>query len=263
MNPLFTIITATYNADSAIRATLDSIASQSCGLFEWVVVDGASSDDTLAIVREASIPSTRIISERDRGLYDAMNKGIRTAKGDYLIFLNAGDAFHSPDTLQTIADAILKEGNDYPGVVYGQTQLVNDQRQRIGDRHLTAPEILTFESFAEGMVVCHQAFVVLRKLARPFNLKYRFSADYDWCIRILQRSRRNVYIPAITIDYLYEGLSTKNRRKSLTERFRIMCKYYGTLPTLLRHLSFVPRFIRHKAEIAKAVKSKKQHSPSR
>lgn len=253
MNPLFTIITVTYNAASTIRPTLGSIASQTCRLFELIVVDGASKDDTLEIVKEASIPSTRIISERDNGLYDAMNKGINAAQGDYLIFLNSGDAFHSPDTLQTIADAILKEGNDYPGILYGQTQLVDSGRARLADRHLTAPEQLTFKSFAEGMLVCHQAFVVLRKLAPAFNLDYRFSADYDWCIRCLRKSKRNVYIPEITIDYLYEGLSTKNRRKSLMERFRIMCKYYGVFPTMIRHISFIPRFLRHRRTINKAL----------
>ncbi len=254
MNPLFTIITATYNAEETLRPTLEGISSQTCRLFEWIVVDGDSSDRTIDIARSATLPSVRIISEKDRGLYDAMNKGIKAAKGDYLIFLNAGDSFHSPDTLQIIADAILKEGNDYPGIVYGQTQLVDADRHRLGDRHLTAPEELTFKSFSQGMLVCHQAFVVLRKLAVPFDLSYRFSADYDWCIKILRRSRRNVYIPSTTIDYLYEGLSTKNRRKSLGERFRIMCKYYGTVPTIIRHLSFIPRFLRHKAKMDKALK---------
>lgn len=253
MNPLFTIITATYNAATTISPTLESIASQTCRLYELVIVDGASSDSTLDIVKKSGIESLRIISEPDNGIYDAMNKGIAAAGGDYLIFLNAGDSFHSVDTLQHIADAILKEGNDYPGIVYGQTQLVDHSRRRLTDRHLTAPEKLTFKSFSEGMLVCHQAFVVLRKLSAPFDLSYRLSADYEWCIRCLQRSKRNVYLPEITIDYLYEGLSTKNRRRSLIERFSIMCHYYGIFPTILRHLSFIPRFIRHQATLRKAV----------
>ena len=147
-----------------------------------------------------------IVSERDRGLYDAMNKGLGLAKGDYVIFLNAGDAFHNPNTLQLIADTVMD--NDYPGIVYGQTQIVDASRRRLGDRHLKAPSILTLDSFKDGMVVCHQAFIVLRKLVDNYDTRYRYSADFEWCIRCLQRSHRNCYIDRILIDYLSEGVTT-------------------------------------------------------
>jgi hypothetical protein len=136
--------------------------------------------------------------------------------------------------------------HDFPGIVYGQTQLVNANRQRIGDRHLTAPEELTLKSFAEGMLVCHQAFIALRRIVGHYDLRYRFSADYEWCIRCLQHSRNNVYIPHTIIDYLSEGLTTANRKASLKERFKIMCYYYGTIPTVLRHLKFIPRFLKQR-----------------
>jgi len=240
--PLFSIITVTYNAASTIKPTLASVKEQTCDLYEYIIMDGASKDCTIAIASEAGINGTRIFSEPDKGLYDAMNKAIDKATGEYLIFLNAGDAFHSADTLQLIADSIMD--NDFPGIVYGQTQLVNSNRKKIGNRHLTAPETLTLKSFANGMVVCHQAFIVLRRLAGHYDLKYRFSADYEWCIRCLQHSRRNIYIDETLIDYLSEGLTTANRRKSLSERYNIMCRYYGTLPTIMRHIAFIPRFIK-------------------
>ena len=92
------------------------------------------------------------------------------------------------------------------------------------------------------MLVCHQSFVALRRIASPYNLKYRFSADYDWCIGCLQHSRHNVgLIDTVFTDYLDEGATTRNRRASLIERFRIMCFYYGTLPTVLRHFGFAFR----------------------
>ncbi|MDE6321826.1 MAG: glycosyltransferase, partial [Muribaculaceae bacterium] len=175
----------------------------------------------------------------DRGLYDAMNKGLARAQGDYVIFLNAGDSFHSPDTLQLIADAAMD--HDYPGIIYGQTDIVDADRRRIGPRHLTAPEVLEFKSMANGMVVCHQAFVALRKITEPFDLRYRFSADYEWCLRCLKKSKRNQYIDAVLIDYLNEGVTTRNHSKSLMERFKIMCRYYGTLPTIARHFKFLFR----------------------
>ena len=153
-------------------------------------MDGVSKDKTLKLAIDAGMPQARIYSSPDKGIYDAMNKAMAVAHGDYLIFLNAGDAFHSSDTLEKLASAIMD--NDYPGIVYGQTDLVDSERRFIAPRHLTAPAELTLQSFAKGMVVCHQAFVVLRKLAQDYDLKYRFSSDYEWCIRCLQRSRRNV-----------------------------------------------------------------------
>lgn len=251
MSPLFSIITVTYNAAETLPATLASVKEQSCKLYEYIVMDGVSKDNTVELANNANIPNARIISSPDKGLYDAMNKAIDIATGEYLIFLNAGDAFHSPDTLQKIADVIMN--HDFPGIVYGQTQLVNANRQRIGDRHLTAPEELTLKSFANGMLVCHQAFIALRRITGHYDLRYRFSADYEWCIRCLQHSRNNVYIPHTIIDYLSEGLTTANRKASLIERFKIMCYYYGTIPTIIRHIKFIPRFLKQRRIDKKAM----------
>lgn len=250
MKPLFSIITVTWNAEKTIGATLDSIKGQTCRLFEYIIMDGVSSDRTLKLAINAGIPEARIYSSHDKGIYDAMNNAMEQASGDYLIFLNAGDTFHSADTLEQIAKAIME--NDYPGIVYGQTDIVDADRQRLCARHLSAPANLTLKSFANGMVVCHQAFVVLRKLTQPYNLAYRYSADYEWCIRCLQKSKRNVYIPEVIIDYLSEGVTTAHRKASLWERFRIMCYYYGAIPTIWRHIKFIPRFLRHKKQINQA-----------
>lgn len=239
MHPLFSIITVTYNAAGTLPATIESIASQTCRLFEWIVVDGASTDATVNLVTDAAIKEARLVSEPDDGLYDAMNKGLGMAHGDYVIFLNAGDRFHSAETLQMIADQIMD--HDYPGVVYGQTDIVDADGKKISDRHLTAPEHLTVDSFKEGMVVCHQAFIVLRKLTTTYNTRYRFSADYEWCLLCLQRSHRNLYIDAVLIDYLSEGMTTRNHRASLLERFAIMSQYFGFFPTLMRHFKFALR----------------------
>lgn len=244
MNPLFTIITVTYNASETIPATLKSVAEQTCKLYEYLVIDGLSSDDTVRLANESGIGNMTVISEKDRGIYDAMNKGLGIATGDYVIFLNAGDSFKNANTLQLIADKIMD--NDYPGIVYGQTEIVDASRKRIGDRHLSAPAILTLDSFKNGMVVCHQAFIVLRKLVDNYDTRYKFSADYEWCIRCLQRSYRNCYIDRIIIDYLFEGVTTANHYASLWERFRIMSHYFGFFPTLFRHVGFFVRNLKRK-----------------
>lgn len=245
-SPLFTIITATFNAAYTIARTIDSVDSQLCRDYEHLIIDGASSDNTLAIAEATVNPLRKIYSEPDKGLYDAMNKGISKAEGKYLIFLNAGDKFHSTQTLQLLAEAAGSE--NAPGIIYGQTIIVDDRGRNPRPRHLQAPRELTLGAFADGMLVCHQSFVALRKITGFYNLRYRFSADYEWCIRCLQHSRRNVFIDHEPLtDYLDGGLTTRNRWRSLRERFAIMCTYYGTFATILRHFRFAARAVKRKS----------------
>lgn len=243
--PLFSIITITYNAEKEIGATLKSVDAQTCKDYEHLIIDGASRDNTVALAKgEANIPSNplrQVFSEPDKGLYDAMNKGMHRAKGEYLIFLNAGDSFTAIDTLERYASAA--GGN--VDIIYADTQLVDAHRTLVGPRHLSVPEVLTFKSFAKGMLVCHQAFCVRRAIAPTYDLTYRFSADYEWCLRCIKAttSHRTRNLHCVAIDYLTDGLTDKNRRASLKERYKIMCQYYGIFPTFLRHLSFIPRAI--------------------
>lgn len=244
--PLFSIITVCYNAADTVGRTLSSVASQSFTDYEHIVVDGASTDATLSIIASADGAERRkVISEPDRGIYDAMNKGLHMARGRYLIFMNAGDKFHAHATLAAYADALAAAPQE-PGIVYGRTDLVDDEGRYIAPRHLIAPPRLTFADFARGMVVCHQAMAVARSIAPDYDTSYRFSADYEWCLRCLQRSPLNVYIDLVVADYLSEGATTAHRRASLAERLRIMSRYYGWGPTLLRHAGFAVRFIRNR-----------------
>ncbi len=254
--PLISVITITYNAAPVIRPTLESLNAQTFRNFEHLVIDGASKDDTVSIVN-GMCPDSIVRSEPDRGLYDAMNKGLRAAKGKYLLFLNAGDVLHAPDTLQRYADAAYLNRNNTPNadsrqryadIIYGDTIVVDSARNFVKPRHLSVPERLTFRSFANGMLVCHQAFMVRRDLAPEYDLHYRFSADYEWTLRCLRASypNHNVNLHAVAIDYLSDGLTDKNHRASLKERFRIMCRYYGTIPTILRHLRFLLRHLKNK-----------------
>ena len=243
MEPLFSIITVTWNAADVIAPTLESVQRQTSSDYEMLIIDGASTDETLNIVRSASISSLRVFSEPDGGLYDAMNKGIKRARGKYLIFLNAGDAFAGDTVLARLAR--LTSGD--PGVIYGQTQLVDDNRNVVGKRHLTAPKRLTANSFLNGMVVCHQAFVARRDLVPQYDLQYRLSGDYDWCIKVLQRSSHNAYAgDAPIISYLADGMTTRHHRASLWERYRIMCRHYGAVKATLSHLGFIPRYVKRR-----------------
>ncbi len=243
MEPLFSIITVTWNAADVIAPTVESVQRQTNTDYELLIIDGASTDGTLETVRRMSINALRVFSEPDNGLYDAMNKGISRARGRYLIFLNAGDAFADDTVLARLAQ--LAGSN--PGVIYGQTQLVDAQRDVVGRRHLTAPRRLTAASFLNGMVVCHQAFVTRRDLAPEYDLRYRLSADYDWCIRVLKKSPANAYAgPAPIISYLADGMTTRHHRASLWERYRIMCHHYGKWRATLAHLGFIPRYLKRR-----------------
>ncbi|MGN1246316.1 MAG: glycosyltransferase family 2 protein [Muribaculaceae bacterium] len=242
-SPLFSIITITYNAEEVLRPTLTSVRGQAFSDFEHIIIDGASRDNTLSVARKYGVEGIKIFSEPDRGLYDAMNKGIARATGRYLIFLNAGDSFAATNALERLAAAAKTN----PDVIYGQTQLVDAERIVVGMRHLTAPTKLSADSFKHGMLVCHQAFVARREMVPQYDLSYRFSADYDWCIRCLKLSKSNVYVgDAPLISYLTDGLTDRNRNASLRERFHIMCIYYGTFPTILRHIGFALRHAKRK-----------------
>lgn len=239
---LFSIITITFNASGELPATMASVAEQDFKDFEHLIVDGASTDDTLEVARRLGTPSLRILSERDKGLYDAMNKGLRMARGKYVVFLNAGDAFSRPDVLGLYAQAA--EGN--PKIIYGDTEIVDSDRKVLGPRHLSAPEKLSFDSFKKGMLVCHQAFVVRRDIAPAYDLSYRFSADYDWTLRCLEKTvpQECVNLHTVAIHYLTAGTTDKNKIASLKERFHIMRRHFGLSSTMAHHAAFFIRAFR-------------------
>lgn len=257
-NPLFSIITITFNAENELPITMKSVADQSCREFEHLLIDGASSDNTVSIARELGVRELRILSERDNGLYDAMNKGLGMAKGEYVLFLNAGDSFATSETLAKYASAIrefssrgcvgYKDSSVGPDIVYGDTVIVDADGNELRPRHLSVPDLLTFKSFSHGMLVCHQAFCVKRGLAPLYDLKYRYSADYDWTVKCIKAAspERCVNLDTVAIRYLDAGMTEKHKMDSLKERFSIMAHHYGLNVAIARHLSFIPRAIARK-----------------
>ena len=233
--PTFSIITVTYNL---------SVRQQTYRHFEHLIIDGASKDNTLYIIYKYKDDTIKVFSEPDKGLYDAMNKGIRMASCDYLCFLNAGDTFHEVDTLEKIANTISTTPHGLPSILYGETAIVNAERQFLHMRRHKAPDVLTWKSFQQGMLVCHQAFLVKRTLAEPYNLQYKYSSDFDWCIRMMKKADVISNTHLILIDYLDEGMTTRHHKESLIERLRIMAKHYGWCKTLIMHLWFAIRLLR-------------------
>ena len=258
----FTIVTITYNAAAVFVRTADSVLRQDYPNVEHIIVDGASTDGTVALALEYKTKSdamgngheVRIVSEPDKGLYDAMNKGLGMATGDYVCFMNAGDFFPDGATLSLICanarlDGCRKDGKPLPAVLYGDTDWVDNEGRYMRRRRLTPPERLSWRSFRHGMLVCHQAFYARADIARltPYDLRYRHSADVDWCIRVMKEAERMslplVNVRATIADYQREGQSTKYHRASLLERFDIMRRHYGLLQTLAMHAWFVVRAV--------------------
>ena len=247
------LITVTFNAGHTIARTLESVARQDCRYFEHVIIDGQSTDDTLRFVEKYKSDNPEmnvvVVSEPDKGLYDAMNKGLAMAKGKFVCFLNAGDKLHDESTLSTIngiIDSKTKEGCE-PAVIYGETDIVDDEGRFISHRRHKAPEKLTWKSFKKGMLVCHQSFYANKAVVGDYDLTYRFSADFDWCVKALKTAYEKkmpvVNSNTVLTDYLSEGMTTKNHKKSLKERFNIMSKHYGWFTTVFCHIVFTVKAI--------------------
>lgn len=253
----FSVITCTYNAADVLQPTLKSVLNQSFSDIEHIIIDGNSTDGTIEIAQNYKVDSDAkecghdiiVTSEPDKGLYDAMNKGIRKATGTYILFLNAGDTFPSSETLQYVATSVA-DGEKLPGVIYGDTDVVDKDGHFVRHRRLAAPVKLSWRSFRKGMLVCHQAFYALTDIAKnnPYDLKYKYSADVDWCIRVMkeaeQRGLKLRKVGEVVVNFLDGGMSKTNHKASLLERFSIMKHHYGIFTTIMMHILFVFRSLK-------------------
>lgn len=235
------VITVTYNAAHTLERTLRSVQEQTFPYIEHVIVDGNSRDDTIALIQQYENEKMNWVSEPDKGLYDAMNKAARRATGDYLCFLNAGDTFFATDSVERMMQNM--ESGPSPDIIYGETAIVDEKGTFLHMRRLKAPEKLTWRSFQQGMLVCHQAFVVKNKLFEPYDLSYSFSSDFDWCIRMMKKAEGIQNSHLTLINYLHEGMTTIHRKTSLKERYCIMVKYYGQVSTFFHHIWFLIRAV--------------------
>lgn len=246
--PTFTIITVVYNGENLLPGTLESVRQQTYQNLEYLVIDGASKDNSVNIIRDyaSKMPNLRWISEPDQGLYDAMNKGLRMATGDFVQFLNAGDWLHAPDTLAKMADLIQPDTD----VLYGETMLVDESRTPHGTMSELStrqcPEQLNWKKYLGGMLVVHQSFMPRRSIAPEYRAAAELCADYDWCIEILKKSKSNLHVGGIITDYLMGGLSKKRHQQSLRNRFDVMRHHFGLLPTLWAHGMIVLRALIHR-----------------
>jgi hypothetical protein len=235
--PLISVITPTFNSGAKIPATVASVLSQAKGLYEFLVVDGGSTDSTLAHLR-AQGPGLRYVSEPDQGIYDAMNKGIRLTTGKFLYFLGAGDRL-LPGVLEAVAAEIRKlpcQGQiSQPTLIYGNVDWSSYSRPY--DGRFTLSKLLRRN-------ICHQAIFYQRSVFERlgfYNTKYRSLADWEFNIRCFNdRGIRKRYIPLLIADYEGGGDSTTTPDPAFyAELSRLTCQQYGVDIALLMHVEFL------------------------
>ena len=228
--PILSVITVVYNNVSDIERTLLSVLNQTYQNIEYIVIDGASTDGTLDVINKYDNRIARIISEKDKGIYDAMNKGLKMASGNYVIFINSGDEFFDTETVA----AVFASADD-ADIYYGETEMINAAGQSLGQRRHKAPRKFTWRGFKYGMSISHQAIYIKRSIIEPYDSRYQMSADIDWILRAAKKAKSIVNVNRYVAKYLVGGMSKTKHRISLTERFNIMKEYYGLLPTMFNH----------------------------
>ncbi|ARM87115.1 glycosyltransferase family 2 protein [Rhizobium sp. CIAT894] len=208
--PRISLITVCWNAEQTIADTLRSIDAQTYRDFEHIIIDGGSSDSTLAIIAAAPADNRRVLSGRDGGIYEAMNKGVGLASGDIVGFLNADDTFESSGSLETVAAAL--EDETYDGC-YGDLIYVSNQHT---DRKVRYWKSCAFQpgSFARGWCPPHPTFYVRRRIYGrfgTFDLRYRLAADVELMMRFLEVARiKTIYIPRVLVRMRLGGATNKN-----------------------------------------------------
>lgn len=199
------IITVCLNSDSTIRDAIESVRAQDYPEIEYIIIDGESTDNTLGIIKEYEDTVSILISDRDEGIYDGMNKGITVATGDIIGFLNADDYFASNDVIRHIADRFIQDSVDacYGDLIYVDRWDTNRVVRVWESREFDAQLLDT------GWIPPHPTFYAKRRLlADGFDLKYRSAADYDLMLGILTQEEIDVgYLPRVLVKMRTGGIS--------------------------------------------------------
>jgi len=243
------IITATYNSEKTLLDTLTSLENQSYPNIEYIIVDGASKDATVELIKKHCSKISKIICEPDKGIYDALNKGINAATGDVIGFLHSDDLLAYNDALADIAETFEKTGCD---AVYGDLEYVSkhDTDKRI---RLWKSGIFSRIKMQLGWMPPHPSFYMKRTCYLEygnFSLDYRISADYDSVLRYILLQRIAIaYLPKILVKMRMGGISNRSLSSMIAksrEDIHVMKKYRIIWPLALayKNLSKIPQFIK-------------------
>ena len=222
-----TVVTVCRNVREQLRLTMASVAEQTYGEIEYVVVDGASDDGSTELIEGASFPGEyRWVSERDKGIYDAMNKGAAMATGEWILFMNAGDCFADKNTVARLMAGAPADAD----VVYGDVI----KRGPDGTEYVKKASAM---ADSHRMLFCHQSAMVRRELMlrHPYDLKHRFSADFKFFKTLFKEGRRFVKLDMAVARFDTGGVSNTQRSRGLADNISVVAECDG-FPGCLRHL---------------------------
>lgn len=249
--PFFSIVTVTFNAERYLEATLESIISQDFDHFELLVVDGQSTDQTPAIIERYRQHIDVLIVEKDQGIYDAMNKGIRRARGQYINFMNATDRFYTPHTLSEVHRAIAARTVDHPvDIAYGKVVNISSEKS---DYQYEGGKPLSEKAFFSSMPMCHQTMFTRTDLFEqigPFPLERNAGALYDWLGAYYHRYRtldRIFFIPQRLAYYLVGGHSFNMMKSISRERVTTARKYFSLKYQIYNYVRYLVTLVKAEA----------------
>ena len=224
---LITVITVVFNGEKYLEKTIQSIINQDYDNVEYVIIDGGSTDSTIAIIKQYENQIDYWVSELDGGIYDAMNKGISLATGEYIAFMNADDWFEN-NIIKLIVQKSLHLKPDY---IFGDLYRISSIN---GNIEIHKGNIETYKKYTP---IGHQALFVKKEILRqiPFNTKYRIMADYDMMIKLINLKLPYCYMDMPVANFRLGGISTVDNYKDI-ERFKIQYENFGLIATVLGYI---------------------------
>jgi len=219
--PLISVITVVYNGEKHIEQCINSVLAQTYPNIEYIVIDGGSSDSTRSIIEKYASEIDFFLSEKDQGIYDAMNKGIKNSNGDYIIFMNADDFFYNEEVIALIDFGNVK--NNMIDIVYGRTNVIDDGHCWIVGKEV---DFLGLSEYA----ICHQSVFVSKECYLNngmFNLGYKIASDYEFFVKSFSKGAKSLFYPLIISSIREGGVSTSNLYKTVTEKLAIFRAYYS------------------------------------
>lgn len=218
-HPKLTVVSVCYNCENDVAMTMESLLEQTFQDYEYIIVDGNSKDTTLEKIKSYAgrFKNIKIVSEMDRGIYDAMNKGVRNSVGDYIYFLNFGDCLVDKYVLERVVSSFKSKHDYYYGNIEKNGEIVSQN----GKNSL-------FMTIYREYMLCHQSLFVQRYLLikNPFDLQYKICADRDWFIRILKQGAKGEFVDIVICNYDTSGVSS-NYKNFSNESLNITKKYGG------------------------------------
>ncbi|MDE2401328.1 MAG: glycosyltransferase [Burkholderiales bacterium] len=226
---LVSIITIVRNDLSGLKHTQRSVTSQHCKDHEWIIVDGASTDGTADHALGLQDPQTSVVSEPDQGIFDAMNKGLCRAQGEFVVFLNAGDTFKDERTLQTVAEVLQTGRVDF---LYG------DSLQQYAGEQLIYKVARGHRKLGYGMFACHPSMYYRRSVLGDmrYNAAFKIAGDYDFTARFLRKTSSMVRLDSALCVFDLTGASVQNKARGRAENWRVQRDVLG-VPLLNRVLT--------------------------